>query len=60
LTKLEKLVPKPKWEAVFTKYIAQADPMPIAVAASDARPEYSLTPSAEGFDNVMEDFSAFQ
>lgn len=63
LTKLEKMIPKPKWE-VFKNFIAQSNPLPIAVSASDERPEYSLTSGADGFDNVEvkqeDNFDAFR
>lgn len=60
LTKLEKLIPKPKWE-VFKNWITQADAQPTAVSASDPRPEYQSTAKVESFDNIEEEkkFDAF-
>ncbi len=58
LTKIEKIVPKPKWP-VFEKLIVQADPVPIAVASSDKRPAYTSSLSAENFDNIEGEFDAF-
>lgn len=58
LTKIEKLVPKPKWP-VFEKLITQSDPQPISVAASDKRPAWSPSVTAESFSNEEVDYSAF-
>jgi hypothetical protein len=54
LTKVEKLVPKPKWP-VFEKFITQADPRPTAVSDKDPRPEYQPTVNVENFDNIEEE-----
>lgn len=57
LTKLEKLVPKPKWP-VFEQLITQSDAQPIAVSSSDKRAEYIAKSTVESFEEVT--FDAFK
>lgn len=58
LTKIEKLIPKPKWP-VFEKFISQSDAQPIAVDAADKREAWSAKLDAEAFENEEEKYNAF-
>lgn len=57
ITKIEKLVPKPKWP-VFEKLIVQSEAQPIAVSSSDKRPAYTSKLTVENFEEVT--FDAFK
>jgi hypothetical protein len=53
LTKIEKLVPKPKWP-VFEALISRNPAQPIAVSSADPRPAYDPKMTADQFENVEE------